>query len=60
MLRPEINFDRNLALELCRVSEAGALAASRWMGRGKKNEADGAAVEAMRRPSTASPSTAPW
>ena len=49
MLRPEINFDRNLALDLCRVSEAGALAASRWMGRGKKNEADGAAVEAMRR-----------
>ena len=47
--RPETNFDRNLALELVRVSEAGALAASRWMGRGKKNEADGAAVEAMRR-----------
>ena len=45
----ETNFDRNLALELVRVSEAGALAASRWMGRGKKNEADGAAVEAMRR-----------
>ncbi len=47
--RPEVNYDRNLALELVRVSEAGALAASRWMGRGKKNEADGAAVEAMRR-----------
>ena len=47
--RPETNYDRNLALELVRVSEAGALAASRWMGRGKKNEADGAAVEAMRR-----------
>jgi fructose-1,6-bisphosphatase II / sedoheptulose-1,7-bisphosphatase len=47
--RTETNFDRNLALELVRVSEAGALAASRWMGRGKKNEADGAAVEAMRR-----------
>ncbi len=46
---PEITNDRNLALELCRVSEAGALAGSRWMGRGKKNEADGAAVEAMRR-----------
>ncbi len=45
----ETNFDRNLALELVRVSEAGALAASRWMGRGKKNEADGAAVEAIRR-----------
>jgi fructose-1,6-bisphosphatase II / sedoheptulose-1,7-bisphosphatase len=40
---------RNLALELVRVTEAAALAASRWMGRGKKNEADGAAVEAMRK-----------
>ncbi|WP_158745072.1 class II fructose-bisphosphatase [Acidisphaera sp. L21] len=49
MERPaDVNYDRNLALELVRVSEAGALAASRWMGRGKKNEADGAAVEAMR------------
>ena len=47
--RTHINTDRNLALELVRVSEAGALAASRWMGRGDKNEADGAAVEAMRR-----------
>ncbi len=46
---PEMNYDRNLALELVRVSEAGALGASRWMGRGRKNEADGAAVEAMRR-----------
>ncbi len=45
----EIASDRNLALELVRVTEAAALAASRWMGRGKKNEADGAAVEAMRR-----------
>ena len=43
------NSDRNLALELVRVTEAGALAASRWMGKGRKNEADGAAVEAMRR-----------
>ncbi len=41
--------DRNLALELIRVTEAAALSASRWMGRGKKNEADGAAVEAMRK-----------
>ena len=41
--------DRNLALELVRVVEAAALAASHWMGRGQKNEADGAAVEAMRR-----------
>ena len=41
--------DRNLALELIRVTEAAALAASRWIGRGQKNEADGAAVEAMRK-----------
>jgi fructose-1,6-bisphosphatase II / sedoheptulose-1,7-bisphosphatase len=41
--------DRNLALELVRVTEAAALAAARWIGRGKKNEADGAAVEAMRK-----------
>jgi len=40
--------DRNLALELVRVTEAATIAASRWIGRGKKNEADGAAVEAMR------------
>jgi len=40
--------DRNLALELVRVTESGALAASRWMGRGDKLGADGAAVEAMR------------
>lgn len=48
-LRPEITSDRNLALDLVRVTEAAALAASRWMGRGQKNEADGAAVEGMRR-----------
>lgn len=40
--------DRNLALELVRTTEAAALAASRWMGRGDKNGADGAAVDAMR------------
>jgi fructose-1,6-bisphosphatase II len=40
--------DRNLALELVRVTEAAAVAAARWMGRGDKNGADGAAVEAMR------------
>jgi len=40
--------DRNLALELVRVTESGALAASRWMGLGDKEGADGAAVEAMR------------
>ncbi len=48
MSAPESLTDRNLALELVRVTEAAALAASRWMGKGKKNEADGAAVEAMR------------
>ena len=41
--------DRNLALELARVTEAGAMAAARWVGRGDKNGADGAAVQAMRR-----------
>jgi fructose-1,6-bisphosphatase II len=41
-------ISRNLALELVRVTEAGALASARWMGRGDKNRADGAAVEAMR------------
>jgi fructose-1,6-bisphosphatase II len=40
--------DRNLAMEFVRATEAGALAAARWMGRGEKEEADGAAVEAMR------------
>jgi fructose-1,6-bisphosphatase II len=40
--------DRNLALELVRVTEAAALAAARWVGRGDKNGADGAAVNAMR------------
>ncbi len=40
--------DRNLALELARVTEAGAMAAARWVGRGDKNRADGAAVNAMR------------
>ena len=40
--------DRNLAMELVRVTESAALAASRWVGRGDKNGADGAAVSAMR------------
>ena len=40
--------DRNLAMELVRVTEAAALAAARWVGRGDKEGADGAAVEAMR------------
>lgn len=39
---------RNLALELARVTEAAALSAGRWMGRGEKETADHAAVEAMR------------
>lgn len=40
---------RNLALELVRVTETAAIAASRWIGRGEKNLADQAAVDAMRR-----------
>ena len=40
--------DRNLAMELVRVTEAAALAAARWRGRGDKEAADGAAVDAMR------------
>jgi fructose-1,6-bisphosphatase II len=40
--------DRNLALELVRVTEGAAIAASRFMGRGDKEAADGAAVDAMR------------
>ncbi len=57
-------LDRNIALELCRVTEAAALAAARWMGRGNKNALDQAAVNAMRdrlrvrpvRPATPTPS----
>ena len=41
-------IDRNLALELCRVTEAAAMMAARWMGRGDKEAADQAAVDAMR------------
>jgi fructose-1,6-bisphosphatase II len=41
--------DRNLALELVRVTEAGAIGAARWIGRGDKNAADQAAVDLMRR-----------
>jgi len=40
---------RNLALELVRVTETAALAASRWIGKGAKNEADQAAVDGMRK-----------
>jgi fructose-1,6-bisphosphatase II len=42
-------MDRNLALELVRVTEAAALSAGRWIGRGDKNSADDAAVQAMRK-----------
>ena len=46
----ELNFpDRNLALELVRVTETAAVAASAWVGRGDKDAADGAAVAAMRK-----------
>ncbi len=48
MPREEQVPDRNIAMELVRVTEAAALAAARWMGRGDKNRADGAAVDAMR------------
>src|SRR5436309_6993781 len=41
-------LDRNIAMELCRVTEAAALAAARWMGRGNKMALDQAAVNAMR------------
>ena len=44
----DVPLDRNLALDLVRVTEAAAIAASRWMGRGDKEGADGAAVDAMR------------
>ena len=40
--------DRNLALELVRVTETAALATAPWVGRGEKNLADDAAVKAMR------------
>ena len=40
--------DRNLAMELVRVTESASIAAGRWVGRGDKNTADGAAVAAMR------------
>jgi len=42
-------MDRNLALEFVRVTEAAAMASAKWMGRGKKDEADQAAVDAMRK-----------
>jgi fructose-1,6-bisphosphatase II len=50
VLKPTLYMrpDRNLALELVRVTEAGAMAAGRWVGRGDKEGGDGAAVDAMR------------
>ena len=42
-------MNRNLALNLARATEAAALSAAQWLGKGKKNDADGAAVEAMRK-----------
>ena len=47
-MSPTQQPDRNLALELVRVTEAAAMAAGRWVGRGDKNDADGVAVNAMR------------
>ena len=41
-------MDRNLALEFVRVTEAAAIAAAEWLGRGDKNAADQAAVDQMR------------
>ncbi|MCU9613319.1 class II fructose-bisphosphatase [Caldibacillus lycopersici] len=41
-------MERSLSMELVRVTEAAALASARWMGRGRKNEADDAATSAMR------------
>ena len=42
------DLDRNLGLDLVRVTEAAAMAAGRWVGRGDKEGGDGAAVDAMR------------
>lgn len=42
-------MERELAMEIVRVTEAAALASAQWMGRGKKNEADNAATTAMRK-----------
>ncbi|MGH3448191.1 MAG: fructose-bisphosphatase class II family protein, partial [Nocardioidaceae bacterium] len=46
---PQDAPDRNLAMELVRVTEAAAMAAGRWVGRGDKNGADAVAVNAMRK-----------
>ena len=47
-MSPDQPADRNLALELVRVTEAAAMAAAKWQGRGDKNSVDQAAVDAMR------------
>ena len=44
----EAVMDRNMAIEAVRVTEAGAIAAAKWVGRGDEKEADAAAVDAMR------------
>jgi fructose-1,6-bisphosphatase II len=49
MTRVPQDLDRNLALDLVRVTEAAAMAAGRWVGRGDKEGGDGAAVDAMRK-----------
>ena len=48
VLNLDIKMDRNLALEFARVTEAAAIEAAHWIGRGDKNAADQAAVDAMR------------
>ncbi len=48
MAEQYLQMDRNMALEAVRVTEAAALSASRWMGRGDERSADAAAVDAMR------------
>ncbi|HEX6498395.1 MAG TPA: class II fructose-bisphosphatase [Micromonosporaceae bacterium] len=48
-VRKPQDLDRNLALDLVRVTEAAAMAAGRWVGRGDKEGGDGAAVNAMRK-----------
>lgn len=46
--KDEIKMNSNLSIELVKVTEAAALAAGRWTGKGNKDEADGAATSAMR------------
>ncbi len=49
LLNPNYVLERNLALETVRVTEAAALSAAKWMGRGSEDDADQAAVDAMRK-----------